>query len=134
MKTILKAVMMTSLAVAGFGAEPMARLKVGFPFIVGKTKMPAGEYRISSAPNGVRTLKIESVDAGPAAFLAVPVQDLIPENQAGRKVEFVCEAQECKISRIFNLDWGYLFSTGQKVKATGERMIVKINSGSTKTE
>jgi hypothetical protein len=134
MKTILKAVMMTSLAVAGFGAQPMAKLKVGFPFVVGKTKMPAGEYRISIPSNGVRTLKIESMGTGPAAFLAVPVQDLTRDDQAGRKVEFVCEGQECKISRIFNLDSGYLFSTGQKVKATSERMIVKLNSGSTKTE
>ncbi len=134
MKTILKAVMMTSLAAAGFGAEPMAKLKVGFPFVVGTTKMPAGEYRISSAPNGVRTLKIESMANGPSAFFAMPVQDLIPESQTGRKVEFECQAQQCKITRIFNLDRGYLSSTGKKSKATGERMIVQITSGNTKTE
>jgi hypothetical protein len=134
MKPILKTLMLTTMAVAGFAAEPMAKLKVGFPFVVGKTKMPAGEYRISTAPNGGRTLKIESMDMGPAAFLAMPVQDLIPENQPGRKVEFVCEAQECKIARIFNLDRGYLFSTGHKIKATGERVIVQIKSANTKSE
>ncbi len=134
MKTILKAVMMTSLAVAGFGAEPMAKLKVGFPFAVGSTKMPAGEYRISIAPNGGRTLKIESMANGQSAFLAMPLQDLIPDSQTGKKVEFECQAQECKITRIFNLDRGYLFSTGKKAKAAGERMIVQLTTGNTKTE
>ncbi|GEM_PF-1204838 len=134
MKTILRAVMMTSLAIAGFGAGPMAKLQVSFPFVVGKTKMPAGEYWISTAPNGNRTIRIESVGKGPSAFLAMPLQDLIPENQNMRRVEFVCEAQQCNITRIFNLDNGYSFSTGKKAKPNGQSIAVQMTTGNTKAE
>ncbi len=134
MKSIFKAAMMTAVAVAAFGADPMARLQVTFPFTVGKTTMPAGEYRISMGPTGRNALRIESFGEGPSAFLALPVQDLTTVSETKRQVEFVCESQICTISRVVNLHGGYTYSAAKRTGAQAKIVAVKLTTGKTRGE
>lgn len=44
MKPILKTLMLTTMAVAGFAADNKLNFHVEFPFTVGKVVTPSGQY------------------------------------------------------------------------------------------
>lgn len=134
MKNILKAAMMTTMAMAAFGADPMAALNVPFSFTVGNKTMPAGRYRISVNASGPNAMRIENLGKGPSAFMALPVRDLTAPDETRRRVEFACEAESCSISRVFNLHGGYVYSTLKKAGSTGKHVALQMTTGNKQVE
>jgi len=134
MKHMMKAMVLAVTVMAGYGQEHYARFRVDFPFQVGKTLMPAGEYRIQAESAGRHWLRITSVNNGPAAVLSLPVHDTARASDDKRQVEFRCEGDLCMVARVVNLQAGYISSL-PKSKSSNSRLVTALlTKRSTKTE
>ena len=131
MKTIFLAAMM---AASGFAMDSSARFNVDFPFTVGKTKFPAGQYIISIGIQGQQAMRIMSSDLGPSAFLAMGVANTAKKNEVKGGIEFACGNAGCTIERVLNLQNGLVFSSLKKTTPGAKLLTVQLTKGKTPAE
>ncbi|MCX6614151.1 MAG: hypothetical protein NTW74_25325 [Acidobacteria bacterium] len=128
MKTIFLSAMM---AMAGFAMDSSARFNVNFPFKVGNTKFPAGQYMISIGIQGPQVMRIVSNGPGPSAFLPMGVVNTVMQSEAKGELVFACVDSGCTIDRVVNLRNGFAFSSLKKSSSAATLITVKMGNGKT---
>jgi hypothetical protein len=128
----MRTIFLTALmAVAGFAMDSSARFNVKFPFTVGNTKFPAGQYMISMGVQGPQAMRIMSTGTGPSAFLAMGVVNTVKQSETKGQVVFACVDSGCTLEQVVNLQNGLSFSSLKKSSAGARLIAVKMGNGKT---
>ena len=109
MQLILKTLAISTLAMAAFGADNKLTFRVDFPFSVGKTEMPAGDYLIMDGEAQRLSFQIVNVEAKKSVFVTLPNFTQRDAADGKRSIEFRCGDGGCEISNVKNLRSGYVF-------------------------
>ena len=134
MKLILKTLAISTLAIAAFGADNKLNFHVQFPFNVGKTEMPAGEYSIMETASQLRYLQIMNVAARNSVFLMLQPTSFPKITAEKASIEFRCGEAGCEIANVKNLRNGYVFHAGSAKKPILRTIVVALRSADIKAD
>jgi len=109
MNTILKTFIMTTMAVAAFGADAKMGFQVEFPFHVGKTVMPAGQYTIERTETVAPVLVLRNANGGKSVLVQFANHSPAEVRQSKHTVEFGCGSSGCSITKVSNLTGGMVY-------------------------
>jgi hypothetical protein len=108
MNTTVKNSMFLVIATVAFGigrpsvarADGLITAKIPFDFIVGDTRLPAGEYTIQETSTGPTVLLIESTDGTRASYVSTISATSTDGNSTEPDVEFEMFGREHFLARI----------------------------------
>lgn len=109
MQTILNTLLMTTMAVAAFGADRKLGFQVEFPFTVGKAVMPAGQYTIERTTPGSPVLTIRNIAEGKSVMLLFANLAQTGPRETKPEIEFACHSNGCSIMKVNQLVAGTSF-------------------------
>ncbi len=134
MKPILKALAVSTLAMAAFGADNKLIFRVEFPFSVGKIEMPAGDYSIMDGEAQRLSFQIVNVEAKKSVFVTLPNFTEHDAADGKRSIEFRCGESGCEISNVKNLRSGYVFHAWRAKQPILRTVAIALRSADNKAD